>query len=101
VIERLRRDPYVGFVIAVVALVAAALVAVGVAWEGLADSDIVSVQLAYAASGALGGVALLGFALGVASIQATRRAEARERAELDRVVEVAAGLLAAVRESSR
>jgi hypothetical protein len=101
VIERLRRDPYVGFVIAVVALVAAALVALGVAWAGLADSDIVSVQLAYAASGALGGVALLGFALGVASIQATRRAEARERAELDRVVEVAAGLLAAVRESSR
>ncbi len=100
-IGRLRRDPFVGFVVAVVALVAAALIAVGVAWKGLADSDLVSVQLSYAASGVLGGLGLLGFALGVGSIQATRRGEARERAELDRVVVVAADLLAAVRESAR
>lgn len=100
-IERLRRDPYVGFVVAVVALVAAALIGLGVAWKGLADSDLVSVQLSYATSGVLGGLGLLGFALGIASIQATRRAEARERTELDRVVQVAADLLAAVREPTR
>jgi hypothetical protein len=101
VIERLRRDPYSGFVVAVVALVAAALVGLGVTWKRLAASDVVSVQLSYAASGVFGALALLGFALGVAAIQATRRAEARERAEFDRVIASAADLLAAVREPSR
>lgn len=97
-IDRLRRDPYLGFVAAVVVLVGAALVALGLAWENLADSDVVPVQLSYAASGALGGLALLGFSLGVASVQATRRAEARERAEMNRVVEAAADVLAVARE---
>jgi hypothetical protein len=91
---------YTRFVIVVGALVVAALVGLGVAWRGLAATEVVSDQVAYAVSGVLGGVALLGFALGVGSIQTTRRAEARERAALDRVVVAAADLLAVVREPS-
>ena len=94
-------DRYAGFVLAVGALVVAALVGIGVAWRGLAATDVVSDQVSYAVSGVLGCVALLGFALGVGQIQATRRAEERERAQLDRVVVAAANVLAAVRESSR
>jgi hypothetical protein len=68
-----------------------------VAWRGLAASLVVALQLPYAASGALGGLAVLGFALGILTIQATRRAEARERAEFGRLVDATADLLGALR----
>jgi len=91
------RDPFVAVMAVVTALVVAGLVGVAVAWRGLAASLVVALQLPYAVSGALGGLALVGFALGVASIQASRRAAARERAEFGRVVAAAADVLAAVR----
>lgn len=81
------------------ALVVAGLIGVAVAWRGVAASLVVALQLPYAASGALGGLALIGFALGVASVQASRRAAARDRAEFARVVDAAAELLAALRSS--
>jgi hypothetical protein len=95
-----RRDPFVLVIGVIAALVVAGLIGLGVAWRGLANELDVSVQLPYAVSGALGGLALLGFALGVGSIQASRRAAAQERAEFDRVVTAAAELLAAVRDKA-
>jgi hypothetical protein len=91
------RDPFVAVMVVVTALVVAGLVGVAVAWRGLAASLVVALQLPYAVSGALGGLALVGFALGVASIQASRRAAARERAEFGRVVAAGADVLAAAR----
>ena len=90
-------DPFVVVMAVVTALVVAGLVGVAVAWRGLAASLVVALQLPYAVSGALGGLAIVGFALGVASIQASRRAAARERAEFGRVVAAAADVLAAAR----
>jgi hypothetical protein len=91
------RDPFVRSTAVLVALTAVGLVAVGVAWRGLAATTVVSEQLAYATSGALGGLALVGFALGVVAIQLGRRARARQRAHLDTLVAAAADLLDAVR----
>jgi hypothetical protein len=97
----MRRDPFVGSLLVVAALVVAGLVALAIAWRSLAASLDVSVQIPYAVSGALGGLAVLGFALGIGSIQATRRAQARDRAEFGRIVEAAADLLATVRQGER
>ena len=93
----MKRDPFVVAMAVLAALVVGGLVGLAVAWRGLAASLVVALQLPYAVSGALGGLALVGFALGVASIQASRRAAARERAEFGRVVAAAADVLAAVR----
>ena len=79
------------------ALVVAGLVGIGVAWRGLAASLIVAIQLPYLVSGAMGGIALIGFALALISIQATRRNEAVERAEMARFGRAAAELLGALR----
>ncbi len=84
-------------ILVLAAIALAGLVSVAVAWESLADSLLVSVQLPYAVSGALGGLALLGFALGLIAIQAARRAAANEREQFRRLATAAADLLADVR----
>jgi hypothetical protein len=96
-VKRVQRDPGRTSLTLLTVLVAVGLVAVGVAWRGVAASLIVAVQLPYAISGAMGGLALIGFALAVASIQTTRRREAARRAAFGRVVDAAADLLAAAR----
>jgi hypothetical protein len=92
------RDPFVVSVIVLGALVVAGLVGVAVAWRGAAASLVVAFQLPYIISGALGGLALAGFASGLLMIQVRRRAEARRRVDFDRVVRAAADVLAAARE---
>jgi hypothetical protein len=82
-------------------LALAGLISVIVAWRSVADVLAVSIQLPYAVSGALGGLALLGFALGLISIQAARRAEANEREQYGRLVTASADLLAIVRRGTR
>ena len=94
---RRRRDDYPLSMIVLSALAAVGLVSIAVAWRGLAASLSVSVQIPYAVSGVMGGVALLGFALGLLSVQASRRAAAVERADMDRLVNASAELLADVR----
>ena len=79
------------------ALVVAGFVAIAIGWRGVAGSLIVAVQLPYAVSGLFGGIALIGFAAGLLSVQLARRREAQERAEFGRLVSAAADLLAAVR----
>ncbi|MEY2478130.1 MAG: hypothetical protein QOG87_3445 [Actinomycetota bacterium] len=91
------RDPFVASVGILVVLAVTGLVGVAVAWKGAAATLVVALQLPYLVSGAIGGLALLGFALGLLLVQTRRRREARERAELDRVVRAAADLLAAAR----
>ena len=93
------RDPFVASVAVLVVLCLVGLVGVGVAWKGAAATLVVALQLPYIVSGAMGGLALLGFALGLVLVQTRRRNEARRRAEFDRVVRAAADLLAAARES--
>ncbi|MBV9663756.1 MAG: hypothetical protein JOZ37_07300 [Actinobacteria bacterium] len=91
------RDPYTVSVTVLVVLAAAGLAGIIIGWRGAAASLVVSVQLPYIVSGVIGGVALLGFALGLLIIQVRRRREAVQRAEFDRVVRAAADLLAAAR----
>jgi hypothetical protein len=98
---RRRRDPFVVSSVVLVVLAAAGLISVAVAWRGLAASLVVAIQLPYAVSGALGGLALLGFALGLLSVQAARRSEATERAQVARLIDGAADVLAAARGESR
>jgi hypothetical protein len=80
--------------IVLAALALAGLISIAVAWRTLADSTVVALQLPYAVSGVIGGVAVLGFALGLLSVQATRRREAIERAQFNRLVVASADLLA-------
>jgi hypothetical protein len=90
-------NPLTGSLVVLGALALAGLAAMGLAWNEVAASVVPALQVPYAVSGAMTGLAVLGFALAIASIQARRRAEARERAELDRVVLAAASLLTALR----
>ena len=91
------RDPFVVSAVVLGALVVAGLLGVAVAWKGAAASLVVAFQLPYVISGALGGLALAGFAAGLLLVQVRRRTEARRRADFDRVVRAAADLLAAAR----
>jgi hypothetical protein len=93
------RDPFVASVAVLAALAVIGLLGVAVAWKGAAATLVVALQLPYIVSGALGGLALLGFSLGLVLVQARRRDEARRRAELDRVVRAAAEVLAAARQA--
>jgi hydroxymethylglutaryl-CoA reductase len=102
-VTRLRRalnDPFTVSVAVLGFLAAAGLAGIAIGWRGAAASLVVSVQLPYIVSGVIGGVALLGFSLGLLLVQARRRQEARRRNDFDRVVQAAAALLAAVRGAS-
>lgn len=89
--------PYRRSLIVLGLLAAAGLAGLAVAWQGANDLLAVALQLPYAVSGALGGLAVLGFALGLMSIQASRRAAAVERDQFGRFVSASAQLLADVR----
>ncbi len=95
---RARDDAFALSVAVLAALAAVGLLSVALAWRGLADSVVAAVQLPYAVSGAVGGVGLLGFALGLLAVQAGRRQRARERDDLDRLAAAASSLLAALRQ---
>jgi hypothetical protein len=96
-LRRALRDPFTVSVTVLVVLAAGGLAGIGIGWRGAAASLNVSVQLPYIVSGVIGGLALLGFSLGLLLVQARRRQEARRRAEFDRVVRAAADVLAAAR----
>jgi hypothetical protein len=102
-VKRIRRaldDPFTVSVTVLVVLAAIGLTGIAVGWRGAAASLNVSVQLPYIVSGVMGGLALLGFSLGLLMIQARRRQEARRRDDFDRVVRAAADVLAAARSSA-
>jgi hypothetical protein len=93
-----RRDAFVISLVVLAVLAAAGLIGVAVAWKGAAATLVVALQLPYITSGAVGGLTLLGFALGLVLVQVRRREEAERRAELNRLVRAAAAVLAAARE---
>jgi len=91
------RDPYTVSLVVLSVLAAAGFVGIIVGWSCAAGSLVVSIQLPYIVSGVIGGVALLGFSLGLLLVQARRHHEAQRRAQFDRVVRAAADVLAAAR----
>ena len=97
--KRFLRDEFRVSIAILGALVVAGFVTIAVGWRGVAASAVVAVQLPYAISGLFGGIAVIGFAAGLLSVQIGRRREAEERAEFGRLVTSAADLLAAVRET--
>lgn len=90
------RDPFLASMAVLGVLVACSLVAVAMAWRGAAGTRDVSAQVPYIVSGAIGGLGLLAFGLGVMVVQLRRRDEAAQRQEVDRVVAAARELLAEV-----
>src|SRR3712207_3198516 len=66
-------------------------------WEGLADTLFVPTQVAFAVSGGMAGVALMGVGLVVLSVQTTRFGTARRSQELRRMVADSVDLLTFVR----
>jgi hypothetical protein len=96
-VKRFVADEFRVSMVVLGALVVAGFVAIGIGWRGVADSLVVAVQLPYAISGVFAGIAVIGFAAGLISVQLGRRRAAEERAEFGRVVNSAANLLAAVR----
>lgn len=93
-------DALVSSVIALGALGAAGLVVLVLAWRGVAADVAVADQVPFLVSGAIGGLSLIGFALGVLTIQHRRSVEAQRRATFDAVVTAAAELLATVRHTA-
>lgn len=83
------------------AIVTAGFVAVGLTWRGVAGSQLAVPQVAFIVSGGFGGVALIGFGLGVASIQLRRWTEAKRRAEFDLVLRAMEDLLVVARDRVR
>jgi len=90
-------DPWVASVAILVAGAAAGVVAVTLGWRGAAARVGVADQLPYIVSGAMGGLALLGFTLGVLVIQTRRRVEAHRRLELERLTLAVEHLASVVR----
>lgn len=91
---------YGASLVAVCLLCAAGLVLLGAAWWGLSVSAPVPTQVSYIVSGVFTGMAVLGFGAGVLVVQDRRRAEARERAEFERVVAATEALVVTVRKQT-
>jgi uncharacterized membrane protein len=92
VLERARRsssDPLVVSCWIAGILIALAFVSFLAAWKGASGTTRVDVQVAYLTSGGLGGLALLVAGAALLTIQLNRWLAARERRELDAVLDAA------------
>jgi hypothetical protein len=99
-VKRLREvtsDPWLVSVGVLAAAVATGFVAMVLAWRGAAARISVADQVPYVVSGAMGGLALVAFALAVLVVQVRRRTEALRRADLARVRAAVAELAMEVR----
>jgi len=81
------RDPGLRAIGVLIALAAGGLVALVLAWRGVAATLDVWIQLPFVMSGVFGGVALTGAALAVLTIHLGRRSAAEERDLLEELVE--------------
>lgn len=75
-------DPFVASCLVAGGLVVAGFGAIALGWKGASATLFVPIQLAYIASGAVAGLALIVLGLGILHVQGSRWLEARERAEL-------------------
>ena len=85
-----RRDPFSGSLAVLGGAVIAGFVLVAVASRSVAATPSVATQVAYVVSGGFGGLALIGFGLGLGLVQVRRRDASRRRAELRRLAETIA-----------
>ena len=96
VLERARRasaDPIaLSFWIASI-LIALAFVSFGAAWKGASGTVEIDVQVAYLVSGGLGGLSLLVAGCALTTVQLSRWLAARERFELEAVLDAARAAL--------
>lgn len=95
-----RRKAYSASFIAV-GLVVAGFVTIGLAWRSLAALLWVPTQIAYAVSGGLAGIAMIGTGLGVLNIQASRTSGAHRRGELQELINHTVRLLVTLSASPR
>lgn len=93
----MKNDPVLRSVAVLGALALAGVVAVVIAAIGIGRYDGVAAQLPFLASGVMGGLGMLGFALGIISVQLSRREAAADRRNLDALLRASADWLAAVR----
>jgi hypothetical protein len=91
-------DPFWLSCAAAVVLALVGFVFIGLAWRGVARTAFVPFQLPWIVSGGLGGLCLVAAGLAVLATQLSRRDAARERRDLDRLVELTAELMASVTE---
>ena len=98
---RLRAGAFEVSVLVLLLIVGAGFVGLWTAWSGLAAEIFVPFQVPFLVSGAMGGLALAGFGLGVLAIQSSRRAEATRRAEFERIIDASVRLLETVRGEAR
>ena len=81
--RRLATDPFARSLALAVLMIAGGFVAIFIGYRGAARSVNVAVQLPYAISGGVGGIALILTGAGVIAIQSSRYWAARERQWLD------------------
>jgi hypothetical protein len=91
------RDPAAASLSLFAALVLGGFVAIYLGWKVAARTLYVGLQVPAIASGALGGLVLVGLGAGFASIQASRRLAAEERLETELLLDEAHALVAAVK----
>jgi hypothetical protein len=99
-VSRLRAASADSWTMSVVILAIAAatgMTGIVLGWRGAAGRVDLADQLPYVVSGAIGGIALLGFALTVFCVQTRRRAEAHHRLELARLTLAVENLAAIAR----
>jgi hypothetical protein len=77
------------------ALVGMGFVFLGFTWSSVAALLTVPLQLPFIVSGGFGGIALIGLGLAVLAIQTNRFDRARDRDDIDELIEAAARLLPA------
>ena len=82
-------------------LMFAGFVSFYLAWRATARVVSVPQQLSFLVSGGIGGIALLGFGIGMCSIQLRRRAEGRAREQLQRVLLMATDVLSEARKGTQ
>jgi len=91
------RDPLVGVAAVLGAMALAGMLAIGLAWRSVDATTNVALQIPDLVSGGIGGLALVLTALALVSVQADRRARARERADTDDLLAELASVVATVR----
>lgn len=73
------RDPWRRSIVLAVALIVGGFVAILITWVGVAATRVIPTQVAFAVSGGIGGVALLGTGIALLEIQRRRHATAVAR----------------------